>query len=244
VRDIAGYNRRLAGTQLSVEETVDEEAPRHEHLPFIVVVVDELADLMMVGGRELEQGIARLAGMARAAGIHLVLATQRPSVDVVTGLIKANFPARISFRVASAVDSRTVLDQKGAETLLGQGDMLYFSPRDGDLQRVHGALVDEKEIKRVVAFLRRQGKPSYDHLEPADDDDRGREEDGPVDEKWEEAMAIILESRQTSTSMLQRRLRIGYNRAARIIERMENEGIVGPVDGGGKPREVLGGRSR
>ncbi len=200
---------------------------------------------MMVAGREVEESIARLAQMARAAGIHLILATQRPSVDVITGLIKANFPTRISFKVFSRTDSRTILDSMGAETLLGMGDMLFLPPGVGYLQRVHGAFVSELEVQRVVDFLARQGKPDYDKTildAPAASGDGGSGDDEGYDEHWDAALRIVSETRKASISMLQRHLRVGYNRAARMIERMESEGIVGPSDGSGKPREVLIGR--
>ncbi len=261
VRNIDGYNRKLAKEEKDArnatpvpdttempEEMIDlpplpeEEAAQleHGHLPYIVVIVDELADLMMVAGREIEESIARLAQMARAAGIHLILATQRPSVDVITGLIKANFPTRISFKVFSRTDSRTILDSMGAETLLGMGDMLFLPPGVGYLQRVHGAFVSELEVQRVVEFLARQGKPEYDKSiltpPPAAAEQNG---DDDYDELWDEALKIVSDTRQASISMLQRRLRVGYNRAARMIEKMEQEGIVGPADNSGKPREVL-----
>jgi S-DNA-T family DNA segregation ATPase FtsK/SpoIIIE len=224
-------------------ELVEEGALEHGHLPYIVVIVDELADLMMVAGREVEEAIARLAQMARAAGIHLILATQRPSVDVITGLIKANLPTRISFRVFSRIDSRTILDSMGAETLLGNGDMLFIPPGSGVLQRVHGAFVSEIEVQRVVDFLKKQGSPDYDKSildAPASSGNGSSDEDADgYDEKWDEALAIIAETRQASISMLQRRLRLGYNRAARMIEKMESEGIVGPSDGTSRPREVF-----
>ena len=219
----------------------DEEL-EHEHLPYLVVVVDELADLMMVAGREIEEHIARLAQMARAAGIHLILATQRPSVDVITGLIKANFPTRISFKVFSRTDSRTILDSMGAETLLGMGDMLFLPPGTGSLQRVHGAFVSELEVQRVVEFLAKQAKPEYDTsilTPPPEQDANGMDGDAEYDERWDEALALVAQTQQASISMIQRRLRIGYNRAARIIEQMEKEGIVGPSDGTSKGREVL-----
>jgi S-DNA-T family DNA segregation ATPase FtsK/SpoIIIE len=268
VRNIDGYNKKVdkeqmdkkelrAQGRLEVEpvEEGDEDLPilgpdpgeelEHGHLPRIVVIVDELADLMMVAGREIEESIARLAQMARAAGIHLILATQRPSVDVITGLIKANFPTRISFKVFSRIDSRTILDTQGAETLLGMGDMLYLPPGTGVLQRVHGAFVSELEVKRVVDFLKKQGKPEYDQsiLEapPAAGSDGFGEDE--CDEKWDEALALVADTRQASISMLQRRLRVGYNRAARMIEKMEQEGIVGPSDGTSRPREVYIGRT-
>jgi len=262
VRNLDGYNRKLAKEAQETENLPPEPEPsedfldaemepppviepeeelEHGHLPYIVVIVDELADLMMVAGREIEESIARLAQMARAAGIHLILATQRPSVDVITGLIKANFPTRISFKVFSRTDSRTILDSMGAETLLGMGDMLFLPPGVGYLQRVHGAFVSELEVQRVVDFLSKQGTPSYDKsilkAPPAAETDGLEEEE--YDVLWDDAVKIVTDSRQASISMVQRRLRVGYNRAARMIERMEQEGIVGPADGSGKPREVL-----
>ena len=265
VRNIDGYNKKIAKEEKDKEdlrakgkvvvEAVDPEEEalpeielaegeelEHGHLPYIVVIVDELADLMMVAGREIEESIARLAQMARASGIHLILATQRPSVDVITGLIKANFPTRISFKVFSRIDSRTILDQMGAEALLGMGDMLFLPPGTGALQRVHGAFVSELEVQRVVDFLKKQGEPQYDKsilTAPAGGEAGSSEEDDSYDEKWDEALAIIAETRQASISMLQRRLRLGYNRAARMIEKMEAEGIVGPSDGTSRPREVF-----
>ncbi|HXV20109.1 MAG TPA: DNA translocase FtsK 4TM domain-containing protein [Desulfuromonadales bacterium] len=265
VRNIDGYNKKIAKEEKEKEDLrargkvvveaadpEEEELPEielaegeeleHGHLPFIVVIVDELADLMMVAGREIEESIARLAQMARASGIHLILATQRPSVDVITGLIKANFPTRISFKVFSRIDSRTILDQMGAEALLGMGDMLFLPPGTGALQRVHGAFVSELEVQRVVDFLKKQGEPQYDKsilTAPVGSEAGGSEEDDAYDEKWDEALAIIAETRQASISMLQRRLRLGYNRAARMIEKMEQEGIVGPSDGTSRPREVF-----
>ncbi|MDY0292040.1 MAG: DNA translocase FtsK 4TM domain-containing protein [Desulfuromonadaceae bacterium] len=233
-----------ASTQMDathVAHDTDEEL-EHEHLPHLVVIVDELADLMMVAGREIEEHIARLAQMARAAGIHLILATQRPSVDVITGLIKANFPTRISFKVFSRTDSRTILDSMGAETLLGMGDMLFLPPGTGSLQRVHGAFVSELEVQRVVEFLAKQAKPEYDIsilTPPPEQDSNGADGVDEYDERWDEALALIAQTQQASISMIQRRLRIGYNRAARIIEQMEKEGIVGPSDGTSKGREVL-----
>lgn len=212
-----------------------------EKLPYIVIIVDELADLMMVASKDVENSIARLAQMARAAGMHIMLATQRPSVDVLTGLIKANFPTRISFKVASKVDSRTILDGSGAEHLLGDGDMLFLPPGAAKLQRIHGAYISEEETERIVIFLKKQGKAEYDEAvlrvvedEPATDS----EEAGEYDEKYDEAVAIVTDTGQASISMVQRRLRVGYNRAARMIEMMEKEGIVGPSDGS-RPREVF-----
>jgi S-DNA-T family DNA segregation ATPase FtsK/SpoIIIE len=227
--------------EAAIQEFLDRtEELEHGHLPYLVVIVDELADLMMVAGREIEESIARLAQMARAAGIHLILATQRPSVDVITGLIKANFPARISFQVSSKIDSRTILDCNGAESLLGAGDMLFLPPGTAKMQRSHGAFVSDAEVQRVVEFLKKQGKPQYDKtflVEKASEE--SAEEDEELDERYDAAVALVAETRQASISMVQRRLRIGYNRAARIIERMEKEGIVGPSDGTSKPREVF-----
>jgi S-DNA-T family DNA segregation ATPase FtsK/SpoIIIE len=219
----------------------DSEVLEHAHLPYIVVIVDELADLMMVAGREVEEHIARLAQKARASGIHLILATQRPSVDVITGLIKANLPSRISFQVTSKVDSRTILDCNGAESLLGAGDMLYMPPGTSRLQRIHGAFVSDAEVQRVVEFLKKQGKPVYEKsiLEMKDTDEKGSSGDDEVqDERWEDALRLVAETRQASISMVQRRLRIGYNRAARIVEMMEHEGMIAPSDGTSKPREI------
>ncbi len=212
-----------------------------EKLPYIVVIVDELADLMMVASKDVETSIARLAQMARAAGMHIILATQRPSVDVLTGLIKANFPTRISFKVSSKVDSRTILDGSGAEHLLGMGDMLFLPPGAAKLQRIHGAFISEHETERLVTKLKEQGIAEYDETvlqvveEEPENIEPGEEE---YDEKYDEAVAIVTETGQASISMVQRRLRVGYNRAARMIEIMEREGIVGPADGS-RPREVL-----
>jgi S-DNA-T family DNA segregation ATPase FtsK/SpoIIIE len=221
--------------------TDDTEELDHVHLPYIVVIVDELADLMMVAGREVEEHIARLAQKARASGIHLILATQRPSVDVITGLIKANLPSRISFQVTSKVDSRTILDCNGAESLLGAGDMLYMPPGTSRLQRIHGAFVSDAEVQRVVDFLKKQGKPVYEKsiLEMKDSDEKGGAGDDEIqDERWEDALRLVAETKQASISMVQRRLRIGYNRAARIVEMMEHEGMIAASDGTSKPREI------
>ena len=212
-----------------------------EKLPFIVIIVDELADLMMVASKDVETSIARLAQMARAAGMHIVLATQRPSVDVLTGLIKANFPTRISFKVSSKVDSRTVLDGSGAEHLLGMGDMLFLPPGAAKLQRIHGAFISEQETERIISFLKQQGTAEYDDTVLKSVEDESNDESIPseeYDEKYDEAVSIVTETGQASISMVQRRLRVGYNRAARMIETMEREGIVGPADGS-RPREVL-----
>jgi len=214
---------------------------RHEHLPRILVIIDELADLMMTVGREVETHITRLAQKARAAGIHLIVATQRPSVDVITGLIKANFPSRISFQVTSRPDSRTILDTVGADRLLGNGDALYMAPGTSHLQRLHGGLVSDNEIKEIVDFLRQQGEPEYrmDILDGGGDGD-GDGEDGEdaYDELYDRAVSLVTQHGQGSTSWLQRKLGIGYNRSARIMEMMEREGVVGPADGA-KPRKVL-----
>jgi len=227
VKSIATYN-----------EQVDEEG----RLPLIVIIIDELADLMMVSSKEVEDSVARLAQMARAAGMHLILATQRPSVDVLTGLIKANFPTRMSFKVSSKIDSRTILDSSGAEHLLGAGDMLFLPPGSSRLQRIHGAYITEAEIGRIVNFIKEQRPVVYDEsvvkvVETPPESEDGEAEDD-FDEKYDEAVAFVCETGQASISMVQRRLRVGYNRAARMIETMEKEGIVGPADGS-KAREVL-----
>jgi len=247
LRDIGGYNKKvekqLADIESQQQELFGEEeydiADRPTKLPYIVVLIDEFADLMMVASKEVETSVARIAQKARAAGIHLILATQRPSVDVITGLIKANFPSRIAFQVASRVDSRTILDQQGAENLLGMGDML-FTDRGQALRRVHGALITDAEVHRVVEHLKQQGQPIYDMdiLKPRCDDEAEEFEEDMSDELYDQAVRLVAETRQASISMVQRRLRIGYNRAARMIERMEREGIVSAADGP-KGREVL-----
>lgn len=220
------------------EEDVLPEPPAK--LPYIVVLIDELADLMMVASKGVEDSLTRLAQMARAAGIHLIVATQRPSVDVLTGIIKANFPARMSYKVTSRVDSRTILDAMGADKLLGKGDMLFLPPGTSKLHRLHGVMVSDEEIQRIVDFIKKQAKPHYqeDIFESvAQDEKNGGDGEEEYDEKYDEALAIVAKDRQASISYIQRRLRIGYNRAARIIETMEREGVVGPSDGV-KPREV------
>ncbi|MBN1548646.1 MAG: DNA translocase FtsK 4TM domain-containing protein [Syntrophaceae bacterium] len=240
-----------AGDETAIEEDEEETllpvAPGSEasslplqKLPYIIIVIDELADLMMVAQRNVEESLARLAQMARAAGIHLILATQRPSVDVITGLIKANFRTRISFQVSSKVDSRTILDDHGAEKLLGAGDMLFIPPGTSRLNRIHGAFVSDKEINRVVEFVKKQAKPVYDESITAElPDEEGREHgESEFDEKYDEAVELVTDLGQASISLVQRYMKIGYNRAARIIEQMEAEGIVGPSDGV-KPRKVL-----
>ncbi len=245
VRNIAGYNKKIEKGLLKDQvipppDGSDADPLRHDQkLPFIVIIIDELADLMIVAGREVEEYITRLAQMARAAGIHLILATQRPSVDVITGIIKANFPARVSFKVSSTHDSRTIIDGRGAEHLLGMGDMLFLAPGMSRLLRVHGAYVSDTEVTRVVEHLKKQGKPIYDEsiLRFKENKETVEAEDMD-DELYDQAVAIVTETRQASISMVQRRLRIGYNRAARMIERMESEGIVS-ASNGAKGREVL-----
>ena len=236
VRNIENYNQKLIKEQKVY--TDDEDEPRLRLLPYIVIIIDELADLMLVCSRETEEYLIRLAQKSRASGIHLILATQRPSVDVITGLIKANFPTRISFQVSSKVDSRTILDTGGAERLLGNGDMLFIPPGTSRLNRIHGAYVSEEEVKQVVEYLKTQQAPVFEvGIMEMQDEETKEEEMGERDDKYSDAIEIVAETRQASISMLQRRLRIGYNRAARIIEMMEKEGMVGPSDGI-KPREV------
>jgi len=250
VRNLGGYNAKVveakkSGKPLSNPFSLTPDAPEPiEEMPLIVVVIDELADMMMVTGKKVEELIARIAQKARAAGIHLILATQRPSVDVITGLIKANIPSRIAFQVASKVDSRTILDHMGAEALLGQGDMLYQPPGVGYPQRVHGAFVSDVEVHKVVEHLKAQGGPQYldGILEggvAANDEgvslEGGDAESDPV---YDQAVAIVLQTRRPSISLVQRHLRIGYNRAARLIEQMERAGLVSPMQTNGN-REVL-----
>ncbi len=242
VRNIMGYNQKIADERpaRSNGSTAEMNEEGLEPLPHIVVVVDELADLMMVTSKDVEDSIVRLAQMARASGIHLIVATQRPSVDVLTGLIKANFPARISFKVSSRTDSRTILDANGGERLLGQGDMLFLPPGTSNLVRIHGAFVSEKEIFHAVEFWKEQGDPEYDGSLFSAVIGSGVDEEADeaeYDEKFDEAVELVAKTRQASISMIQRRLRVGYNRAARMIEVMERDGIVGPSDGV-KPRDV------
>jgi S-DNA-T family DNA segregation ATPase FtsK/SpoIIIE len=255
VRNLAGYNRKIAeagerGETLGNPFSLTPDAPEPlERLPHVVVVIDELADLMMVIGKKVEELIARLAQKARAAGMHLILATQRPSVDVITGLIKANIPTRLSFQVSSKIDSRTILDQMGAEALLGQGDMLFLTPGTGLPVRVHGAFVSDEEVHRVVEYLRSQGAPNYVEgmLEGGTLDLDGPAEAGAsgavagVGEDsalYDQAVAVVLQHRRASISLVQRHLRIGYNRAARLLEQMEASGMVSPMGHNGN-RDIL-----
>jgi S-DNA-T family DNA segregation ATPase FtsK/SpoIIIE len=265
VRNIDGFNARVSEARKDGERIMrtvqtgfdretgeaiyEREEMELEPLPYVVVVVDEMADLMMVAGKDIEGAIQRLSQMARAAGIHLVMATQRPSVDVITGTIKANFPTRVSFQVTSKIDSRTILNEQGAEQLLGMGDMLYMAG-GGRISRVHGPFVSDRELERVVAHLKEQGAPEYCEAvtaEPEEDEngavfDKGMfgDESGDL---YQRAVAIVLRDRKASTSYVQRRLQIGYNRAASIIERMEKEGIVGPANHAGKREILLGERA-
>jgi DNA segregation ATPase FtsK/SpoIIIE, S-DNA-T family len=252
VRQVSSFNKKLDEAKARGEfipnpfSLTPEEPEPLEHMPYIVIVIDELADLMMVVGKKIEELIARLAQKARAAGIHLILATQRPSVDVITGLIKANIPTRISFQVSSKIDSRTILDQMGAEALLGQGDMLFLAPGAGLPTRVHGAFVSDDEVQRVVAYLKTQGEPNYIEglLEggtvdvaggAAGDMTGGNAEADPM---YDQAVGIVLQHRKASISLVQRHLRIGYNRAARLLEQMENAGLVSSLASNGS-REIL-----
>ncbi len=246
VRNIDQYNKKVRQLQAKprslFEDDLEEE--QLEEIPYVIILIDELADLMMLERANVEESVTRLAQMARAVGMHLVLATQRPSVDVITGLIKANFPSRISFRVATRVDSRTVLDVMGAEHLLGRGDMLFLPPGSSRLVRVHGSFVSEAETNEVVEFWKRQAEPDYDKTfllaPPADDEDpgEGEEFEGAEDPLYQDAVRVVLEMGKASTSTLQRRLRLGYGRAARILDMMQREGIIGPPDGS-RPRELL-----
>jgi S-DNA-T family DNA segregation ATPase FtsK/SpoIIIE len=259
VRDIKGYNTRILQAEERGEvltRTVqtgfdratgraiyEQEQMDYDVMPYIVVIVDEMADLMMVAGKDIEAAVQRLAQMARAAGIHLITATQRPSVDVITGTIKANFPTRVSFQVTSKIDSRTILGEQGAEQLLGQGDMLYMAG-GGRIMRVHGPFVSDEEVEKVVRYLKKQGVPAYLEAVTEEEDDEGDDGDGGEvfgesgDELYDQAVAVVLRDRKASTSYVQRRLGIGYNRAATLVERMENEGLIGPANHAGK-REIL-----
>jgi S-DNA-T family DNA segregation ATPase FtsK/SpoIIIE len=259
VRNIEGFNERMAeakhsGETLSRrvqtgfdpdsgEPMYEEEVIEAEVLPFIVVVIDEMADLMMVAGKDIEAAVQRLAQMARAAGVHLITATQRPSVDVITGTIKANFPSRISFQVTSKIDSRTVLGEQGSEQLLGQGDMLYMGG-GGRIQRVHGPFVSDEEVEKVVTFLKKQASPNYIEQvteEPPEEIGDLLGGAGGGDSLYDQAVAIVTRDGRASTSYVQRRLQIGYNRAARLIEQMEEQGVISPPNHAGK-REILAGK--
>jgi S-DNA-T family DNA segregation ATPase FtsK/SpoIIIE len=232
-RNIKQYNNKIEKENAS---SAEEEIKK---LPYVVIIIDELADLMMLASRDVEITLMRLAQMARAAGIHLILATQRPSVDVLTGIIKANFPTRLTFQVSSKTDSRTIIDTNGAENLLGSGDMLFLPPGTAKLQRIHGAYISEEELVQITRFLRAQAKPEYDEkVTEAVAPEAGTDEEQEYDERYDDAVALVTKAGQASISMVQRHLRIGYNRAARIIEVMEKEGVVGPSDGV-KPREIL-----
>jgi S-DNA-T family DNA segregation ATPase FtsK/SpoIIIE len=238
VRNIDGYNAERE--RRNTVKDFDENGERWTRMPFIVIIIDELADLMMTSGHEVEDSITRLAQMARAVGIHLVLATQRPSVDVITGLIKANFPSRMSYRVSSKIDSRTILDTNGAEHLLGRGDMLFLPPGSSRLLRVHGAYVDETEINKIVAHVKSQWQPDYDEtITQSEEEAMGLEDSGGErDELFEDALRICVDMKRASTSVLQRRLRIGYGRAAAVLDQMEREGLIGKADGA-RPRPIL-----
>ncbi|RMF78262.1 MAG: DNA translocase FtsK [Nitrospirae bacterium] len=240
VRNLPSFNRMVA--KMEREGTLPEPAegePPLRPLPYMVVIIDELADLMLVASRDVEVAIARLAQMARAAGIHLVVATQRPSVDVLTGVIKANFPARIAFQVSSKTDSRTIIDANGAEALLGMGDMLFLPPGVGKVQRVHGTFLSDAEIKALADFVRSQQRAEYDlTVTVAEAEEEGGGGEPERDEVYEAAVAFAREQGRISVSLVQRKFRIGYNRAARVVEQMERDGIVGPADGA-KPREVI-----
>ena len=245
VRNIDQYNRKVRQLQAKPRSLFEEEGAEEEleQIPYVLIIIDELADLMMLERANVEESVTRLAQMARAVGMHLVLATQRPSVDVITGLIKANFPSRISFRVATRVDSRTVLDVMGAEHLLGKGDMLFLPPGSSRLVRVHGSYVSESETNEVVEFWKRQAEPEYDKTfllaPPSDEEAAGDEEfEGAEDPMYQDAVRVVLDMGKASTSTLQRRLRLGYGRAARILDMMQREGIIGPPDGS-RPRDVL-----
>jgi S-DNA-T family DNA segregation ATPase FtsK/SpoIIIE len=253
VRNVAGYNKKLAeaaerGESIPNPFSLTPESPEPlERLPYIVVVIDELADLMMVVGKKIEELIARLAQKARASGVHLILATQRPSVDVITGLIKANIPTRLSFQVSSKIDSRTILDQMGAEALLGMGDMLYLPSGSGMPIRVHGAFVSDDEVHRVVAYLKSQGEPNYIEGileggtldgEPGDAGGENGAGGGESDPMYDQAVGIVLQHRRASISLVQRHLRIGYNRAARLLEQMEKSGLVTAMASNGN-RDIL-----
>ncbi len=260
VRNVDGYNARLAQSlergetirrrvqtgydQESGEPIFEDETIDQRPMPYIVVIIDEMADLMMVAGKDIEGAVQRLAQMARAAGIHVIMATQRPSVDVITGTIKANFPTRVSFQVTSKIDSRTILGEQGAEQLLGQGDMLYMAG-GGRISRLHGPFVSDEEVEKIVRFLKKQGRPEYldavtEELGEGETGEGGADgaAGGSGDELYDQAVAVVLRDKKVSTSYIQRRLQIGYNKAASLIERMEKEGLIGQANATGK-REIL-----
>jgi S-DNA-T family DNA segregation ATPase FtsK/SpoIIIE len=240
-KNIGTYNNWVERVRRGdVKRPPESEEPLPERLPFIMIVVDEFADLMMQQGKDVEAAVARLAQKARAAGMHVILATQRPSVDVITGMIKANFPTRVAFRVAQKVDSRTILDEQGAEHLLGRGDMLIKLNGTNETKRVQCPMITEEEVSAITDFLRTQGEPVYDEniLKPRDDESETLDEDMEKDAMYDEAVRIVADTRRCSTSWLQRKLGLGYNRAARIVEMMEKQGVVGPANGA-KDREVL-----
>ncbi len=255
VRNLEGFNAKVveAGGEIDISDRTPnprwpERPPVLEHLPYVVVVIDELADLMMVCRAEVEESIARIAQKARAVGIHLVLATQRPSVDIVTGVIKANLPSRLSYRVNTKIDSRTILDSGGGEQLLGKGDALFLAPGNARPKRIHAPLLTEEETLRLVEWLKERGRPDYNRallcaMETEDELALGGGEEPAAggDDIYDRAVAVVKRERKASTSLLQRKLNIGYGRAARIIDRMEDEGIIGGDRGAGKPREVLAG---
>jgi S-DNA-T family DNA segregation ATPase FtsK/SpoIIIE len=241
VRNIDQYNNILRGALAAGEKKEDENGEPLQPLPYIMIVIDELADLMLVSSADVEDAITRLAQMARAVGIHLVLATQRPSVDVITGIIKANFPSRISFRVPTRVDSRTILDSNGAEQLLGKGDMLFLPPGSARLQRLHGPFVSEAEVGRLVSLWKKMGKAEYNPAILESQEEGNTLTEFEKDELYDKAARLVVETGYASVSHLQRKMRLGYSRAARIVDMLESEGIVGPPDGS-KPREVLVGK--
>jgi S-DNA-T family DNA segregation ATPase FtsK/SpoIIIE len=253
VRNLAGYKQKLPELrQEALRKRAQAEVPdwegqqgdlvtMPEDPPYIVVVIDEFADLIMAAGKEVEIPVARLAQKARAAGIHVILATQRPSTDVITGMIKANFPTRVSFQVASSIDSKVILTQVGAESLLGKGDMLVIPPGEGHLRRCHGTWISDDEVAALAKHWRDQGKPKFemDILKDPEAEGSGAEEDGEADNLYDDAVQICVDANQASVSFLQRKLAIGYGRAAKIVDTMERRGIVGPSRGPNKPREIL-----
>ena len=253
VRNIANYNAKLeremedwtpakARKYAPADWPENEPPPPPKRMPYLVIVIDELADLMMVAGKDVEESIIRIAQKARAAGIHLIVATQRPSVNVITGLIKANMPSRIAFQVRTKIDGRTILDQNGAEALLGKGDMLFLPPGVASLERLHGAFVSDDEVNGVTDFVREQASPVYEAQISADEGGGRTIDEDEYDELYDEAVAFVCEAGKASSSMIQRKFKIGYNRAARIIDVMEQEGVIGAADGA-RPRQVLVGQT-